>query len=301
MKFIVFLSSAPHIVKFYPAWIEMDLLQLPMKGGAYSFSGKYVLKTIDELKTDKKPLDGHNTDIDAILIVENEKLSAEERKKINDGNQQSIASFENVNDHIIGISWYAALKILHEYGIIYKTDSGDPEVLAVHIWNTSTDNKTQRFVKKFFNLSQSSENTSNISKNYAKSVLVSFIHGVHAYLLVSGVTTVPVKTVPSINETTPEERFEFITGYLESNEHKGADVANINRIWQALCNEVLNYKDSTSPTEILKDTEKLDAFINMTKDDGGNNAASIRSGEDLDNIAYLYGISGILLKFDEDE
>ena len=292
MEFVVFIGGAPHIVKFYPAWIEMDLLRLPMKGGAYSFSGKYVLKTIDELKTDKKPLEGSNDDVDAIIIVSKDVNSASATPV----DFNSISELSKYSNIIIGISWYSALKILYEYGILNETDDGNPSSARPVI---SADDATQTIVKKFFNLSQSSGNTSNVSKNYAKSVLVSFIHGVHAYLLVLG-----VETVPSLDQPV-EERFEFITKYLDSktlNSKGGNDVAKINGIWQTLCKEILNTHDQpANPTEILKDTEKLDAFIKMTKDDGGNNVASIRSGEDLDNIAYLYGISGILLKFDEDE
>ncbi len=268
-------------------FVEMDLLRLPMKGGAIEFADKYPYKfrTIDELKDVKKNKDKDYLNIDdptkqpeyAVFIVNTE------------DNETSVDSLTNLTEtqmeNVIGASWYAVLKLIHDVEQLKGTEG----------WTDAKKN----FVKKFFTVadkdtSGTGDPGSNEDKdpNAGKKVIIGFIHGLYSYFRVNANAG---ETIPELNSPI-SERYEWVI-----NKMNNVNSTMYGKIWQHLGKQLVvgekadvdvNY-DILYLTDDTKD--QFETFIRAEKQTP-NNASTVIS-YNINDIAFQQPIHSVLLKY----
>lgn len=272
-----------------PVQIEMsldDFVGLPFTGGGLDYGKYYKFLKINEISdslvdasstTGAKvgPIEGPAF---AILLVKSDEkdVPTEEYKSIMD---ISVTALEKV----IGVSWYTMLRILRETIALGGTLKGD----------------TSKFLEKFFLIEKGQDedpqNTHNAHKpnvNFNKSAIIGFIHGIHGYAVYKGVSGVPALS------TTFQDRYSWVRTYMSSTELTGGEKATLGGIWNALLGDLVPGAESKyNPTSIMENWTNIQTFLDHVPDTERNDAMSVQSYEDLDAIAYKWGIHTQLLHF----
>ncbi len=272
----------------------MDLFRLPMKGGNVDFTNNYQFVTLAELATKsvanslKSPTGDNKNATSALIIVKNNSQIPpviQDKNSLKDTNKAVL-------DNVIGMSWYAALKLINEF-------------IPLDVENETARNPSdilKEFAEKFF-LINSNRTDEEKAKYKAKVTIIGFIHGVHAYALYKEAKMPePKMPEPKMPEPTKDnivERFNAVKEYIRTLE--GEDKGIIEGLWQALVNLNLNISNDESKPQFILGTEKgIEDFLKTTPQQE-QEAASIASDEDLDDIAYAFDIYDALLNFKDDE
>lgn len=216
------------------------------KGGAIDFSKPYKFITVNELNMD---------DLLATNIISStSNLEAPTYAVLLVKEKTDVDNY----DKVIGVSWYAIMKIINE-----------------------NPNKLDAFASKFF-IKNSVGQTPDSTR--IKCVIVGFIHGVHAYMLASG-----IENVPSLNDPIPV-RYQWVINNLDK-----MNQANLTGIFGALYHE---YMKSPPPDDItfnlLKTVDGLKKLLNISFEPQ-DYAIDTESFHDLDDVASMYSIHGILM------
>ncbi len=255
----------------------MDLLRLPMKGGAIDFTNKYVIKTLDDkIENDLKAQQvTTKMPTNAVLIISEGTTYVEEYDSITEIPVEILKK-------VIGLSWYATLKLMNEFINL------DDDITTKRPVYSKMSETHQIFINKFFKLDSKIQS----QNNFNKSVIISFIHGVHGYLVAKKYPNVPNLDAPIL------DRYMYVSDKVNK-----SDIPEIASLWTQLCKTILGIPEPNKPEEDLGNADKIKSFLNKPPNRNFEvDNASIYTGEDLADIAYLFDLESVMLRFtDEDE
>jgi hypothetical protein len=251
-----------------------------MKGGAIDFTNKYVIKKLND--TIENDLNAQQVitkmPTNAVLIIS--------EGPTYDKEHDSITKFPlEILKKVIGLSWYATLKLMNEF--INLDDDVNTKRL---VYNDISGH--QMFINKFFKLDKLDPKMQS-QNNFNKSVIISFIHGVHGYLVAKKkYADVPNLDAPIL------DRYMYVSDKVNK-----SDIPEIASIWTQLCKTILGIPDPNKPEQDLGNADKIKSFLNKPPNRNFEvDNASIYTGEDLADIAYLFDLESVMLRFtDKDE
>jgi hypothetical protein len=245
-----------------------------MEGGSLDLTKQYVFRTVDSINDStqldwltatslsgakKEPTEGPKL---AVILVDNQDLNEKTFKSISD----AIVNDKNIN-HIIGVSWYAVVKIINELGD----------------YNTFSE-PVKKLLKKLFAVEANKEDK---PLNNHKSAIIAFIHGVHAYALAK-----KTEGVPTMDKSI-EERFKLVIKYVESSKRDGSAVGHIPGIWNALQGHYLNDMKSDSTIgyilSILSDDTRVDEYLNQSAATAASPFSSSSTASPTSNVSSSLG------------
>ena len=252
----------------------MDFLRLPMVGGVIDYNRPYVCMTVEEVK---KNLDNLDTLLGAktLKVATNSAeapsyaiLLVSDAVSDGDNNKPSISDFnDTVLNSVIGISWYAAMKLMKE------AEAMEPK------------GRTQKatFLTKFFHIRESGGNPSSPEDTkHNKKTIIGFIHGVHAYMQCHDL----VNNIPDLTTSIPE-RYTWVYTQLQSmpDEKK----LPIQQIWTTLFYEYIRKSEDTDYMKHLSE-QGLTQFIHMQQPAGSAHIKQLKQPKhtaDINDIIHI--------------
>ncbi len=221
-----------------------------MEGGSLDLTKQYEFRTLTEVGSSGSGKIGHVENPETAIILVSEALT--EIKEF-----ASISAFPTDSlNKIVGVSWYAAVKIMSE--------------ITSQSYSTFTD-PLKKFLEKLFVVNKVGK-VSDSNKN--KSAVIAFIHGMLVYAMVH-----KAPAVPSI-DTTLEEKFKWVMKYVESSKGEGKTVAQIQGIWNILQGHYLNKLQEAEIGGILaifSNNESIDAYLGENPESSRSRSVSIAS------------------------
>ena len=269
-----------------------------MKGGALSYNNPYAFKTIDELKKSKDIQNTKNLQ-HAVFVVD--------VKNTTTPNIVSEISDDQMK-HVIGASWYAVLKLIHDIETLKQTELTEnlknfvQQFFTIDEKNTK---KSRRFSSASVNTSatantENGTNPANVSNsnsglkdpNAGKKLIIGYIHGLYSYFLVNAEEG---EEVPDLSKDIVE-RYEWVMNKLK--EHNTDLTISYDEIWNHLKGH-LGLKDIDRTILQLYDTHVKDFtdLINAKEQIPGPPESVI--SYNINDIAFQQGykIHDILLKY----
>jgi hypothetical protein len=255
---------------------RMDL-RLPMVGGKLSYDAPYKYITIDELPTsDNKNdltaigMEGMTLDTivksptHAILLVD---------KTPKEAIKDTISDFgEDTFNSVLGISWYAAVKLIKE--VIDNKPMLDKDsvkkfielffyVEPEHSEEKSTNGTNDPDEASSVNADDEADDT-----NAPQKVVIGFLHGVHAYMIAN-----KIPDTPSLKDPI-EKRYEGLKTNLTKLTEPQRQI--VKGIWNALHETFFHHTpaDDQMYTDVFKNEKSLETFLGKT-DFHRNNAPSL--------------------------
>lgn len=204
-----------------------------MQGGAISFKSPYLLRTIDsfkgkdditELLTAVKITGTTRSDdsLGAAVLLTN-------AKTINNQKYDSLKDLSPSDlDEVVGVSWYAAIKIMEE--VIH--DKSRQNILTAKLFTIDNLDNTK-------------------PSNKTKMALIAFIHGILAYQIAS------VGNVGNLESTgTFKQKYDQCVTYIKN--AKGKEKGHIEGIWRSLTNRD---EDVLSDIQYTMEYNNLETFL----------------------------------------
>jgi hypothetical protein len=189
-----------------------------VQGGAIVFGSPYTLRTVDSFKGKEADVSDYLT-ATRINNTPSESIGQAVILTTDSGKFKDLASVDI--DKVVGVSWYAAAKIMEEV-IRDKTENA----LSPILFTVGAPDDTK------------------ISNN-AKIALIAFIHGVHAYGIVVG---------SAAKSMGFKERYDAVVEYIkqvQEDKSKGTERGHIQGIWNALMEQYGLNRDATTLDKII--------------------------------------------------
>ncbi len=223
-------------------------IRITMKGGGLDLTKQYAFRTFNELESGEiGPVENPKA---AIILVSEALTETKEFASISDFPKDSLSL-----NKIVGVSWYAAVKIMSEITSQSYSKLGEP---------------IKKFLEKLLVVKLGKVNGAN--KN--KSAVIAFVHGMLVYAM-----AYKVADAPSIDASL-EEKFKWVMKYVGNSANNGTTVAHIQGIWNILQGHYLNKLSNADVAGILaifSNNERIDAYLGERPESSRPPAASISS------------------------